>query len=295
MHENAELVLAKDGRVVVYMGDDARNQCLYRFVSEGRYQKDGDNTSLLDKGRLYAAKFHDDGRGRWLELLPDPQKEFMRTKAEVCVFTRWAAKMHGATGMDRPEWVAAHPDKAEVYCALTNNAGRTLENVNGPNPRAHNIYGHIVRWRPDHGDHTASGFDWDLFVKAGNPFVHKRGSQAGSPNINRDNMFNSPDGLAFDAQGRLWIQTDGQYANEGDFAGYGHNQMMVGDPESKIIKRFMVGPRACEVTGLCWSPDRRTMFVGIQHPFASHFPDGGDSVPRSSVIAITREDGGLMG
>ena len=111
-------------------------------------------------------------------------------------------------------------------------------------------------------------------------------------------MFNSPDGLAFDGNGMLWIQTDGKYSNKDDFAGMGNNQMLVGDPVSGEIKRFMVGPKECEITGICWSADRRTLFVGIQHPGEkgdSHFPGGGDSVPRSSIVAVRRDDGGLIG
>ena len=112
-------------------------------------------------------------------------------------------------------------------------------------------------------------------------------------------MFNSPDGLAFDRNGMLWIQTDGKYTNTKGFAGQGNNQMLVGDPVTGEIRRFMVGPRQCEVTGIEWSADGRTMFVGIQHPGEkkgdSHFPDGGDTTPRSSVVAITRDDGGMIG
>ena len=117
-------------------------------------------------------------------------------------------------------------------------------------------------------------------------------------NIHKDNMFNSPDGLAFDSNGMLWIQTDGNYSRSGDFEGQGNNQMLVGDPETGEIRRFMVGPRECEVTGIAWSTDRRTLFVGIQHPGEkgdSHFPDGGATAPRSCVVAINRDDGGPIG
>ncbi len=140
-------------------------------------------------------------------------------------------------------------------------------------------------------------FSWGLFVLAGNPTQHND-EYAGSRNINADNMFNSPDGLGFDSQGRLWIQTDGKDSNKGDFVGQGNNQMLMGDPGTGEIRRFMVGPKECEITGFCWSPDKRTMFVGIQHPEekgGSHFPDGGTSVPRSCVIAVTRDDGGVVG
>ena len=107
------------------------------------------------------------------------------------------------------------------------------------------------------------------------------------------------DRLGFDKAGRLWIQTDGNYSNEEDFAGMGNNQMLCADPITGEIRRFLTGPVACEVTGLTFSRDYKTMFVGIQHPGEkgkpSNFPGGGDSKPRSTVMVITREDGGIIG
>ncbi|WP_310618913.1 PhoX family protein [Flexibacterium corallicola] len=302
-HENAELVVASSGHVVVYLGDDERGEFVYRFVSDGKYDPSGDNSELLEKGQLYVAKFNDDLSGQWLALTPEATG--MSSDAEICIRTRQAASSVGATTMDRPEWVAAHPERAEVYCALTNNKNRgILTNaggdetpVGGPNPRQANMYGQIVRWMPDGDDHTAEGFKWNLFVLAGNPTVHID-SGAGSENITADNIFNSPDGLSFDSRGFLWIQTDGSYSNIGDFAGMGNNQMLVGDTKTGDISRFLVGPVGCEVTGATWSADKKTMFVGIQHPGekgGSHFPEGGESLPRSTVIAITRDDGGVMG
>lgn len=302
-HENAEVVVNNDGHVVVYMGDDERGEFLYRYVSNGVYAPGGPTDDLLENGALSVAKFNDDGTGIWLELTPETTG--MPSMAEICIHTRLAGSAVGATTMDRPEWVAANPNAAEVYCCLTNNKNRGVKpneggddtSVNGPNPRVKNRYGQIVRWRPDSADHTAAGFTWDLYVLAGNPTVY-RDAYGGSPNVNKDNMFNSPDGLRFDSSGLLWIQTDGNYRNEGDFAGHGNNQMLAGDPATGEIRRFLVGPKQCEVSGLTWSPDRRTMFVGIQHPGDrgdGHWPEGGASVPRSAVIAITREDGGLVG
>lgn len=304
-HENAEVVIAANGHIVVYMGDDERGEYLYRFVSSGKYTLGGDNSNLLDDGTLYAALFNDDQTGKWLALTP--QTTGMESLAKICIHTRQAASKVKATTMDRPEWVAANPNKVEAYCALTNNKNRGIKAnaggdetpLNGVNPRKANQYGQIVRWEPDNGDHTAEGFKWDLFVLAGNPTV-KKGLEAGSQNINASNMFNSPDGIAFDSKGFLWIQTDGKYSNEGDFIGMGNNQMLVGDTETSEIRRFLVGPREAEITGVTWTADRKTMFVGIQHPGErgkgdSHFPDGGDTIPRSAVIAITREDGGLIG
>lgn len=110
-------------------------------------------------------------------------------------------------------------------------------------------------------------------------------------------MFNSPDGIKFDEAGILWIQTDGKYSNTGDFACMGNNQMLAANPETGDIRRFMVGPKECEITGLTWSPDRRTMFVSIQHPGEkgdSHFPEGGAAVPRSCIVAVWLDDGAMI-
>jgi secreted PhoX family phosphatase len=301
-HENAEAVVNNDGRIVVYMGDDERGEFVYRYVSNGVYAPGAPTDELLNDGILYVAKFSDNGTGAWVALTPETTG---MDQAEIHIHTRQAGSKVGATTMDRPEWISANPKAPEIYCCLTNNKNRGVKpnaggddtSVNGPNPREKNNYGQIVRWRPDGGDHTAPGFTWDLYVLAGNPAVHSD-AYAGSANINEENMFNSPDGLAFDSNGLVWIQTDGNYKNEGDFAGQGNNQMLAGDPVTGEIRRFMVGPNECEITGLTWSPDRRTMFVGIQHPGErgnSNWPAGGTSVPRSAIIAVTREDGGLVG
>lgn len=297
-HENAAVVLAADGRVVVYMGDDERGEFLYKFVSDGVYAPGADTEELLDEGTLYAARFLDDGRGEWLSLTEETTG---MSQAEIAILTRMAGSKAGATTMDRPEWVAVNPNAVEAYCALTNNKNRGIKPnaggdetpVGGPNPRAENNYGQIVRWRPDADDHAALGFDWDLYVMAGNPDVHDD-ARKGSENVHTGNLFNAPDGMMFDSTGLLWIQTDGKDNNEGDFAGMGNNQMLVGDPVTGRIERFLTGPYGAEVTGLAWSADRRTMFVGIQHPDAP-FPDGEGRLPRSAVIAVWRDDGAMVG
>lgn len=298
-HENAATVMAPDGRVVVYLGDDERGEFLYKYVSNGVYTPGGDTSTLLDDGKLYVAKFLDNGSGQWIELNPETTEGM--SEAEILIHSRMAGSKVGATTMDRPEWVAVNPVSVEAYCCLTNNRNRGVKAnaggdeavVGGPNPRAENNYGQIVRWYPANEDHADPSFTWDLYVMAGNPAVHDD-AYAGSDNINEGNLFNSPDGMMFDSSGLLWIQTDGNDKNEGDFAGMGNNQMLAGDPVTGQIERFMTGPNGSEVTGLTWSADKRTMFVGIQHPSAP-FPDGEGLLPRSSVIAIKRDDNAVIG
>ena len=296
-HENAALTLARDGRVVVYLGDDERGEFLYKFVSVGTYAPGAPTDALLDDGQLYVAKFSDDGMGQWLALTPEATG---MSAAEICIHTRQAGSKLGATTMDRPEWVAVNPHAIEAYCALTNNKNRAVKPnaggdetpVGGPNPRAENHYGQIVRWYPADEDHASDSFRWDLFVMAGNPDVHKD-AYAGSSNIHSGNMFNSPDGMMFDSTGLLWIQTDGEDSNEGDFIGQGNNQMLVGDPATGQIERFLTGPKGGEVTGMAFASDRRTVFVGIQHP-GGDFPEMAGGLPRSSLIAIRRTDGATL-
>ncbi|WP_051559837.1 PhoX family protein [Marinobacterium jannaschii] len=312
-HENAALTVDNSGHVVVYLGDDERGEHLYKFVSKNRFNPNDQiaNRDLLEEGTLYVARFNAEdgelkGQGEWLELTHGKNgltaENGFADQAEVLIFAREAATIVGATTMDRPEWVAVHPNNKSVCCTLTNNKHRGKKEgqpVGGPNPRAANHYGQIVRWWPNNEDHTSNSFKWDLFLVAGNPSVHNGSAYAGSGNINTDNMFNSPDGIGFDRSGRLWIQTDGNYSNKGDFAGMGNNQMLCADPESGEIRRFATGPVACEITGLTFSPDQRSMFVGVQHPGEkgkeSHFPAGGNSKPRSTIMVVTRKDGGIVG
>ncbi|WP_433885514.1 PhoX family protein [Pseudomonas vranovensis] len=314
-HENAALAETADGRAVVYMGDDERGEFIYKFISRERidHKNASANRNLLDHGTLYVARFddgdrtpdHPRGKGQWLELTHGKHglnaANGFASQAQVLIHARLAASHLQATRMDRPEWIVVSPKDGQVYCTLTNNVkrGEDGQPVGGPNPREKNVYGQILRWREAADDHGAMSFDWDLFVVAGNPSVHAGDAKAGSTNITPQNMFNSPDGLGFDADGRLWILTDGDYSNSGDFAGMGNNQMLCADPASGEIRRFMVGPVACEVTGIAFAPDQRTLFVGIQHPgetggstFPEHLPNG---KPRSSVMAISREDGGIVG
>ena len=314
-HENAALTETKDGRVVVYMGDDERGEFIYKFISRDKvdHKHPKANRDILDHGTLYVAQFdggdsnpdRPKGQGRWIELTHgkngiDAASGFA-SQAEVLIHARLAASQAKATRMDRPEWIVVSPKDGQVYCTLTNNIKRGDDGqpVGGPNPRAKNQYGQILRWQETGSDAAAMDFAWDLFVVAGNPGVHAGTPQGGSSNINAQNMFNSPDGLGFDMAGRLWILTDGDSTNAGDFAGMGNNQMLCADPASGEIRRFMVGPVGCEVTGISFAPDQKALFVGIQHPgenggstFPEHLPNG---KPRSSVMVITREDGGVIG
>lgn len=301
-HEGLIFAPVKAGRpVVCYSGDDSQNEYIYKYVSRDAYRPGRSNGRLLDDGTLYVARFNADGSGQWLALDIN-DKTFLKAclaagvafadQGEVLVNTRLAADVVGATKMDRPEWGAVNPDNGEVYFTLTNNTARTTPDA--PNPRPANAYGHIIRWREQSRDYAGQAFNWNLFMLAG-PETDSRGPN-GKP-LDASNILASPDGLWFDDDGRLWIQTDmsGSQLASGPF---GNNQMLVADPRSGELKRFLVGPLGAEVTGIAATPDFRTLFVNIQHPgegstptnLTSTWPDGPGKRPRSSTVVITRED-----
>lgn len=324
-HENAELVIdPTTKKVVVYMGCDQAGEYVYKYVSDSAYDENNmaANADILDAGTLYVAQFNDDGTagdgvgiGVWVPLVfGNPgltAGDGFLNQGDLLVRTRQAASAVGATPMDRPEWVAANPKKpGEVFVTMTNNSSRST--TNEANPRTSNIYGHIIRINETNADATSTTFDWNIFLLAGEP---------------GQELFNSPDGLQFDRLGRLWVQTDGNFNNVGPFAGHGNNQMLVADLDAGTVQRFLVGPSGCEVTGVTWTPDMRTMFVDIQHPGeigngAGHpnainpatglkytdedlvadptafstWPDGATaSRPRSGTIVVRRTDGGIIG
>jgi len=316
-HEGAWPAVAGDGRVVIYMGDDRAFEYIYKFVSRDAWNRNdrGANRDLLDRGTLYVARFHEDGSGEWVELTHAKNKLTSATgfedQADVLIRTRSAADTVGATRMDRPEWIAVHPGTNEVYCTLTNNSGRgtpQIPGLNAANPRANNVFGHIIRWREESNDPASLKLKWDIFALAGDP-QHPDADKRG--NIKGD-AFGSPDGLWFDDGGILWIQTDVSTSTlgKGHYERLGNNMMLAADTGTGEIRRFLTGPRGCEITGVIITPDRRTMFINIQHPgespsersdpknptAISSWPDGAaGGRPRSATITIRRQDSGVIG
>jgi uncharacterized protein len=311
-HEGVVFGPVTDGKpMVCYSGDDARFEYIYKFVSAEPYAAAASGGHLLDEGTLFVAKFNDDGSGEWLPLVHGQNgltaENGFADQAEVLVNTRTAADFVGATKMDRPEWGAVDPKTGMVYFTLTNNSRRTQAQVDAANPRALNAFGHIIRWQEADDNHLGTAFEWDIFVIAGD---QSQSRDLAGEALTDDNIFSSPDGLWFDRDGRLWIQTDISESaqNKGDHVIFGNNQMLAADPLSGEIRRFLTGPVGQEITGVVTTPDGKTMFINVQHPGAtttaqdfaagmlnSHWPDGGDSYPRSATVVITKEDGGVIG
>jgi secreted PhoX family phosphatase len=316
-HEGAWVAVTKDGRAVVYSGEDAVFEYIYKFVSRDKIQpatKDKTaaqaNATLLDHGTLFVAQFNADGTGRWLPLVhgqgPLTAANGFADQGEVVIKTRQASDLLGATKMDRPEWLAIDPNSGWVYCTLTNNSQRGASGrpgVDAANPRARNTMGQIIRWK-EALDFASETFVWNHLLLAGDP-ANERPESKG--NIQGD-VFAGPDTIAFDNRGLLWIGTDHSASSQGEFARMGNNALLACNPVSGEVRRFLVGPQRCELTGAAWTPDGRTMFVNIQHPGSGSPRDGSNprqfsnwpdfnpaGRPRSATLAIRRLDGGVIG
>ena len=359
-HEGACLGPVVAGQPLVwYMGDDSRNEYLYKFVSTRNWDAADTNGGLaagdkyMDDGRLYVARFNADGSGTWLELklgvngINGTNATYaFADAADVLINARLAADLAGATKMDRPEWTAVNPRNGDMYLTLTNNtaAMRAITATDAANPRFYNDpkgpaataqtgnpNGHVIRLADTARNPTATSFRWDVYLFGARSTAS---SNVNLSNLTADNDFSSPDGMWFSqaVPGLLWLETDdGAYTDvtncmllaavPGQVGDGGartvvntsgtttrEQQTLIGAAPGTTLRRFLVGPKECEITGIAESGDGRAIFINVQHPgedtrpdyanpasFGSHWPDGGASRPRSATVVITKNDGGRIG
>ena len=336
------------------MGDDSRNEYIYKFVSTKAWDPADVGGGLaagdkyMDDGRLYVAKFNADGTGVWLELklgvnnIPASNATFaFADAADVVIHARLAADAAGATKMDRPEWTAVNPKNGEVYVTLTNTnaSSRPITATDAANPRFYNDpkgpaqtaqtgnpNGHIIRFADDGADPAATTFKWDVYL------FGARSTASADVNISQlsaDNDFSSPDGMWFShATNVCWLETDdGAYTdatncmllaalpgsvgdgaprtivNTDDKGQVREMPTHVGAAPGDRLRRFLVGPVQCEITGIAETPDGRALFVNIQHPdnwpytdkATDATPAGATVRPRAATVVIQRIDGREIG
>jgi len=311
-HEGAESLLAPDGRIVVYMGDDQRGDYLYKFVSRDAYDPARPNPDLLDEGTLYVARFDETGVD-WLPLIwgqgPLTPDNGFASQADILITARLAADALGATPMDRPEDVQPHPTTGRVYVMLTNNSARSADldaplrqRLNAANPRANNLFGHIIEIVEPDGDFTATRSGWDFLVKCGDPDDPNFGA-VWNPAIGENGWFTAPDNCAIDPSGRLWIATDG---NPKSGSADGLWALETDGARRGIGRAFFRAPIGAEVCGPRFTPDGKTVFLAVQHPGdgreasfetpLTRWPDFDANVPpRPSIVAVYKSDGGVIG
>lgn len=314
-HEGAGNIVNKDGRFVVYQGDDERFDYVYKFVSEGKVDLNNRaaNADILDKGTLYVARYNPDGTGEWLPLTHgqgplNAQNGFIDQGA-VLIHARLAADALGATKMDRPEDIDVNPKTNAAYLMLTNNSRRKADQVDAANPRGDNKFGHIIEMKPENEDHASVTFTWSILVKCGDPSVAAVGASF-NPNTSKDGWFGMPDNCAVDNAGRLWIATDGNSMKATGRAD-GVWALETEGAARGTSKLFFRCPNGAELCGPYFTPDDETFFVAIQHPGeaeddaqdgagtfenpATRWPDFKDGMPpRPSVLTITKRGGGKI-
>lgn len=283
-HENTAMGLAADGRVVVYMGDDKKDACVYKFISRGKYSASAGraNSALLEEGTLYVANLK---TGKWAPVTleevkksktytekADVQQKFA-TQGDVVTYCQDAALLVGGTPTDRPEDIEISPFDNTVFVAHTNNDNHG------------NIHGHITRIFEANNDLGALEFDFEIFAAGG-----------------RQSGFSSPDNLAFDSNGNLWVVTDisSSSQNKGVHKSFMNNGLFViptsGSAKGKALQ-FASAPVESELTGPFFTPDESTLFLSVQHPGENtsdlskptslwpHRP--GDKIARCGVVAIS--------
>ena len=311
-HEAATTVVAPDGRVVVYMGDDERFEYVYKFVTKGRYNPNNRtaNFSLLDEGTLYVAKFKDDFTGEWIEIAtvdgntitvnPDLPDEFKNDPILCFINTRGAADALGATKMDRPEDFEWNPMTKTLFLALTNNDRRGTSgypSTDRANPRGPNYMGHIIEIMEEGRNPTATRFMWSIPMLCGDPDATEENKKLiiyGQPASSSVPAISAPDNFTFDKEGNLWIATDGNPSSRR----LGKNDgVYTLNLQTKEFKMFLSGVPGCEICGPEFSDDYKTFFCAIQHPGEGNKPTkwpylgDGVIVPRPSVIQVWRTDG----
>jgi secreted PhoX family phosphatase len=317
-HESATVIVNKDGRVVVYSGDDERYEFVYRFISKGRFDpaNRSANLDLLTEGDLSVARYNKDGSLDWLPLVHGQgpltaAANGFESQADVLIDARYAARLIGATPLDRPEDIEVSPKTGKIYVTLTYNERRKASEVDAANPRETNRFGHILEMIPPDGDHTAARFGWTILLLCGDPAKPEHGATF-HPATSKDGWFGMPDNMAFDGRGRLWVGTDG---NEPEKTGRGDGIWGVETegPLRGYSKHFLRVPAGAECTGPFFTPDDETLFVSVQHPgedgpsYPAHgrfssaddpstrWPDfKADMPPRPAVVAVVRKGGGKL-
>jgi secreted PhoX family phosphatase len=326
-HECATTVVNPNGTVSVYSGDDSYFDYLYKFVTKGKFDPNNRaaNRDLLDDGTLYVAKFSEGGMMKWLPLSyghgPLTEKNGYNNQGDVLIETRRSADLLGATPLDRPEDVETNPVTGRTYVLCTKNEKRKKDKprkgfgrksnapLNAASTRLKNSHGQIIELIPPavngKANHAATEYRWEFFLMGGDPKNPKHKAKY-HPGVTNNGWLSTPDNVAFDPKGRIWLSTDGQGSKKrGGYSDAVYAADTTG-PARGLTRGFLTAPRGAETCGPTFTPDGKTYFLNVQGPGTdgkegfkkptTRWPDNKEGMPpRPSLIVITKDDGGEIG
>jgi secreted PhoX family phosphatase len=261
-HECATCTLTKSGTTVIYSSDDKADEHLYKFIAKDK--------AKIGRGVLYVANLTDK---KWLpldlELSPILKKHF-KDHVDLMINCRKAAKIIGASPLDRPEDIEVDPISGNIFISLTNNKKKG------------NYAGQILKIS-ENSDYDSLTFEWEYFITGG-----------------EDSTFACPDNMAFDQKGNLWIATDisGKAIGKKPYKSFKNNGLFIiprGGFSAGRAYQVASAPVDAEFTGICFDNDYSHLFLSVQHPGersvskenpTSHWPNK-TGIPRSSVIQIS--------
>lgn len=261
-HECCKVKKLSDGRVVAYSGDDKEFEFLYKFISSKK--------NSLEEGELFVA---DVKKGKWISLDINKNatlKKNFKNQLEVLIYVREAARLVGASPLDRPEDIEISPINGDVFVCLSNNK------------KIGNYHGSILKISEKNGKHDSLEFKASNFLVGG----EKIG-------------FSCPDNLSFDKNGNLWMTNDisGRSIGKDPYKSFGNNGLFFIPTQGKYagqVTQIASAPKDAELTGLSFSEDYKTLFLSVQHPgelsknwnqLTSHWPNK-IGTPKPAVVQI---------
>lgn len=249
-----------DGKTV-YLTDDYGPAVFFKFEATTPYD--------YTEGQLYAYQQSEDGQsGQWLAM-PMEQDSLIHARA--------VAMRQGATMFKSHEWIDAHDGR--IIIAESGGGHNYGDGIAQGATLAH----HLRQAPLAQGEHRTQ--DWFGRLLVFDPETNQMSVFLEGGEMPDGGYLSAPDGLLIETiQGQPYVFVC-EDASIGSLEGaqvesweqkklYLELYMIPigadGTAQRDGIKRLAVGPEGCEMTGLAFTPDKKTLFLSVQHPSSSN-------------------------